>query len=98
MKKEKHIRRIHSIALTIVYTTVIILTIIVLFSSCSAPRFVIVAVELPNTETHNVLATAVPLNRSANRISRMGEITLLMPDTIKVKDTLKITRKHLTNY
>jgi hypothetical protein len=98
MKKEKTIRRIHSITLTVIYSTALILGVMALLSSCSAPRFAVVAVDFPNTYTHNVLATAVPLNWRANRISRMGEITLLMPDTIKVKDTLRITRKHFTNY
>ena len=72
--------------------------ILICLCSCTAPKFAVVDVETPDNSTHNCLITAVPLNKPAYKMSQMGEITILMGDNVKVKDTLKITRKHFTNY
>ena len=85
-------------AIAIAFTTALICTTMWLLSSCTAPKFVVVAIEAPDNDTHNCLITAVPINRPAFKMSQMGEITLLGTEYVKVKDTVTITRKEWTNY
>jgi hypothetical protein len=98
MKKEKTIRPIHSITLTVIYSAALILSVMALLSSCTAPKFVVTSIEVPDNSTHNVLVTAMPINKPAYKMSNVNEITILTGDNVKVHDTLTITRKYFTNY